>query len=96
VPGYASPRCRLSETTHTWTRLSLSLSIACRFTWQLLRREGADGRVPLATAKLVEVTGAASLDELRHRLGAVMAEARGAHTEAAASGENMPMELTAS
>jgi segregation and condensation protein B len=66
--------------------------------WGLLRREGADGRAPLyrATAKLVEVTGAASLEELRHRLGAVMAESRRAHGGVAAGGEDMPMELTAS
>ena len=37
--------------------------------WGLLRRRGADGRSPLydITAKLLEVTSAASLDELRQR-----------------------------
>jgi hypothetical protein len=36
----------------------------------LLRREGAQGRAPLyrATAKLLEITGAASLAELRGRV----------------------------
>jgi hypothetical protein len=36
----------------------------------LLRREGAQGRAPLyrATAKLLEITGAASLVELRGRV----------------------------
>jgi segregation and condensation protein B len=58
--------------------------------WGLLRREGSEGRAPLyrPTAKLVEVTGTSSLDELRHRLRAGTADLRA--TEA------MPAELAAS
>jgi chromosome segregation and condensation protein ScpB len=48
--------------------------------WRLLRREGRDGRAPLyrATAKLVEITGTSSLDELRQWLHAGTADLRAA------------------
>jgi transcriptional regulator with XRE-family HTH domain len=44
-------------------------AIAQLVEWGLLRRQGTDGRSPLyqVTAKLLEVTGTASLEELRQR-----------------------------
>jgi chromosome segregation and condensation protein ScpB len=49
--------------------------------WRLLRREGREGRAPLyrATAKLVEITGTSSLDELRQRLHEGTADLRATH-----------------
>jgi segregation and condensation protein B len=48
--------------------------------WQLLRREGREKRAPLyrPTLRLVEITGASSLEELRHRLREGTADLRGA------------------